>query len=78
MRLLLVVLISGLILGLGVATSLIQAQNHALAARLDDRQRKLELTRMFILNAEAAVLAAEAVPVRARQSEVDLSRESVQ
>ena len=78
MRLLLSVLTSGLILGLGVATSMVQAQNHELASRLDDRQRRLELTRMFILNAEAAVLAAEDVPSRAGQVERGLLTESVQ
>lgn len=59
MRALLLILIGSLTLGLGVATSLVQCQNHELAARLDARQRKWELTRMFISSAEAEVLASE-------------------
>lgn len=61
MRAMLSILTSMLILGLGTAASLLQCGNHELAARLDDRQRQLELTRMFILNAEARILAAEAM-----------------
>ena len=63
MRAFLCILTSGLILGLGTATSVVQSQNHALASRLDDRQRRLELTQMFILNAEAMILASEAYSV---------------
>ncbi len=64
MRVFLSILTSGLVLGLGTATSMVQSQNHALASRLDDTQRKLELTRMFILNAEATILSKEARPAQ--------------
>ena len=60
MRAMLCVLTSMLILALGTAASLQQSRNFQLAQQLDDRQRMLELTRMFILNAEAAILSAEA------------------
>lgn len=60
MRAMLSILTSMLILALGTAASLQQSKNFALAKKLDDCQRKLELTRMHILNTEAAILAAEA------------------
>ena len=77
MRVFLSILTSGLVLGLGTATSMVQSQNHALASRLDDTQRKLELTRMFILNAEATILASEARPTREEPAQ-ELSIEVVQ
>lgn len=63
MRPFLLVLTGALILALGLATSVVQSRNHELAARLDARQGKFERTRMFILSAEATVLAAEILPV---------------
>ena len=59
MRVLLSVVVSALVLALGTAASLVQCRNHARAARLDDLHRKLELTRMFSLDAEAEILASE-------------------
>ena len=73
MRVALSILTSVLILGLGTATSVVQSQNHALGAHLDDCQRKLELTHMFILDAEATILAAETQPVVCPAAESELS-----
>ncbi len=77
MRIFLSIVSSALILGLGTAASLLQSKNHELAARLDDRQRRLELTRMYILSAEASILAAETLSMEP-QLALELSLEGVQ
>ena len=63
MRAALVSFLSALVLGLGVTTSIVQSQNHALAAELDDTQRRTELSRMWILSAEASILAGESLSI---------------
>lgn len=61
MRALLCITSSALTLVLGVAASFVQCINHDLASRLDDTQRRIELTRMWIRDAEATILAGESL-----------------
>ena len=61
MRALCVSLLSTLILGLGLCASMVQSQNHELGADLDDTQRRIDLSRMWILSAEASILAGESL-----------------
>ena len=64
MRAFLCVACSGMTLALGVAASFVQSVNHELGAQLDDTQRRLELTRMWIKSAEATILAGESLELR--------------
>ena len=61
MRPLLCITCSALTLVLGVAASFVQCMNHDLAERMDDTQRRIELTRMWIRDAEATILAGESM-----------------